>query len=87
MAEGLDVYLVEADDVDHPCTKARSSRGFLFYKVRVELWVTEVLISHTPHRGLRDVLFVKVYQSLQEVIHLHKHLCANGCALDQRVSN
>lgn len=70
---------METYDVDHPGTQPRSSRGFLSYKLRVELRVTEVLISYTPYCGLRDVLFVKVHQSLQEVIHLHVHLCAVVC--------
>lgn len=63
-------YLVEAYDVDHPGTEPRSSRGFLSYELWVELRVTEVFVSHTPHRGLGDVLFVEVHQSLQKVIHL-----------------
>ena len=67
---------MEAYDVYHPGTEPCSSRGFLSHKLRVELWVTEVLVSDTPHRGLGDMLFVKVHQSLQEVIHLHAHLCA-----------
>ena len=69
------VYLVEAYDVDHPGAEPRSSRGFLSHKLGVELRVAEVLLSHTPHRGLGDVLFVKVHQSLQEVVHLDVHLC------------
>lgn len=61
---------MEANNVDHPGTQARSSRGFLSDKLGVELRVAEVLVSDTPHRGLGDVLFVKVHQSLQEVVHL-----------------
>lgn len=61
---------MEAYDVDHPGTEPRSSRGFLSYKVGVELWVTEILVFYALHRGLGNVLFVEVHQSLQEVIHL-----------------
>lgn len=64
------LYLVEAYDVDHPGTEPRGGRGFLPYELGVELRVAQVLFSHTPHGGLRDVLLVKVHQSLQEVIHL-----------------
>lgn len=71
------VYLVEAYDVDHPGTEPRSSRGLLSHKLRVELWVTEVVVSHTLHGGLRDVLFVKVHQSLQEVVHLNVQKCVD----------
>lgn len=70
------MYLVETYDVDYPRTEPRSSRGFLSHKVGVEFWVTEVLVFHTLHRGLGYALFVKVHQSLQEVIHLDPHLCA-----------
>lgn len=66
---------MEAYDVDYPGTEPRSSRGLLTYELWVELRVTEVLLSHTPHCGLGDVLFVKVHQSLQEVINLDVHLC------------
>lgn len=70
---------MEAYDVDYPGAEPRSSRGFLSHKLWVELWVTEVIVSHTPHCGLGDVLFVKVHQSLQEVIHLDVHLYAEEC--------
>lgn len=69
------LYLVESYDVDHPGTKPCSSRRLLSHKLWVELGVAEVVVSHTLHRGLRDVLFVKVHQSLQEVVHLEEHLC------------
>lgn len=68
------MYLVEAYHVDYPGTEPCSSRGFLPYKVRVELRVTEVLILHTPHCGLRDMLFIKVHQSLQEFIYLQQNV-------------
>lgn len=64
------VYLVEVYDVDYPGTEPCSSWGFLSYKFRIELRVTEVFFSHTPYCGLGDVLFVKGHQSLQEVVHL-----------------
>lgn len=76
------MYLMEAYDVDYPGTEPCSSRGFLSYKVRVEFWVTEVLVFHTPYGGLGNMLFVKVHQSLQEVIHLDGHLCAKMSRLD-----
>jgi len=80
---GSRVYLMEAYDVDHPGTEACSGGSFLSDKLRVKLWVTEVLVSHTPHRGFRDMLFVKVHQSLQEIIHLNMHLCG----LDKTMSH
>ena len=79
----IGVYLVEAYNVDDPGTEPRSGGGLLPYELRVELRVTEVLVSHTPHRGLGDVLFVKVHQSLQEVVHLDVRLCARG--LDKKM--
>lgn len=71
------VNLVEAYDVDHPGAEPRSGRGLLSHKLWVELRVAEVLLSHTPHRGFGDVLFVKVHQSLEEVVHLDVHLCVD----------
>lgn len=76
------VNLVEAYDVDHPGAEPRSRRRFLSHKLGVELRVAEVLVSHTPHRRLGDVLFVKVHQSLEEVVHLNVHLCVCVCGLD-----
>lgn len=64
------LYLVEAHDVDDPGAEACSRRGFLPHELGVELRVAQVFLLHTPDRGLRDVLFVKVHQSLQEVVHL-----------------
>lgn len=81
------MYLMETYDVDYPGTEPCSSRGFLSYKVRVEFWVTEVLVFHTPHCGLRDMLFVKIHQSLQEVIHLDEHVCAKVCGLARMASH
>lgn len=73
--QALRAYLVEVYDVDHPGTETCSGRRLLSHKLRVELGVAEVVVPHTLHCGLRDVLFVKVHQSLQEVVHLKGHLC------------
>ena len=64
------LYLVEADDVDDPGAEAGSGGGLEPDKVGVELGVLEVLVPHTPHRRLWDVLLIKVHQRLQEIVDL-----------------
>lgn len=68
------LYLVEVHNVDDPGTQSCSRQGFLPHKLGIELRVTQVFLLHTPDRSLRDVLFVKVHQSLQEVVHLCVHV-------------
>lgn len=71
---------MEAHDVDDPGTEPCGSRGFMSNKLGVELGVTEVIVSNTLHCGLGDVFFVKVHQSLQEVVHLfvQMHVCESN---------
>ena len=61
---------MEADDVDDPGAEARGGGGLEPDEVGVEVGVPEVLVPHTAHRGLRDVLLIEVHQRLQEVVHL-----------------
>lgn len=67
---------MEADHIDHPGTEPSSSGRFVMHKLRVEPGVTKVVVPHHLHCGLRDVLLVKVHQSLQEVIHLDQQRAA-----------
>lgn len=72
------LYLVEAHDIDDPGAESCSRRGFLPHKLGVELRVAQVFLLHTPYCSLRNVLFVKVHQSLQEVVNLRVHAHVHG---------
>lgn len=50
--------LVVSDNVNSPGTETSSSCRFSSNQIRVELWVSQILLFHYSQTGLRDVFLV-----------------------------